>query len=514
MNIRPHLKYLFLLWGLLFCNFLYALSLGTLSVTSAKEENLQASIKILMSAKEASSYGKLQAKLADDSVYEKFGIQKPGEEFSPQISIQNDANGIPSSVVLKFTKKDSEINNAFNDIALDLIWSSGHLTRVYTILNTQAKEIQVQGGDNLVTIATQLVPQYSGVQFNQVLVALYRLNPKSFYAGNINRLKQGENLLLPTAKMAASIPEQEAREFVSSSARDFQERVQNRSSETVLKSNNRTYQQAKLNQDFQDRLKIGSSQVESEQNVAQVKLNEDLIAQQKMLEEAQQRISELERNIADLKQINANKVAADRQYQNGQIGLILGVLALTGIFLYGVLRLSKPYKVNTIKPKSFVEDDQYSSKEIQEPLSPNRVKNFDEEIDDALVNLSSVAMNASKQEIPNNVKEMFSKIDLNLPSISDQVDEVKNEPEINLNTSSAPKSGYSLDLEVGNSTSNASKVVLNSDEQKVRLNLARSYIKIMDLETARILLTDLVELKESADPEIQAQATQLLMEIS
>ena len=188
--------------------------------------------------------------------------------------IQNDANGIPSSVVLKFTKKDSEINNAFNDIALDLIWSSGHLTRVYTILNTQAKEIQVQGGDNLVTIATQLVPQYSGVQFNQVLVALYRLNPKSFYAGNINRLKQGENLLLPTAKMAASIPEQEAREFVSSSARDFQERVQNRSSETVLKSNNRTYQQAKLNQDFQDRLKIGSSQVESEQNVAQVKLNE------------------------------------------------------------------------------------------------------------------------------------------------------------------------------------------------------------------------------------------------
>ena len=123
-------------------------------------------------------------------------------------------------------------------------------------------------------------------------------------------------------------------------------------------------------------------------------------------------------------------------------------------------------------------------------------------------------MNASKQEIPNNVKEMFSKIDLNLPSISDQVDEVKNEPEINLNTSSAPKSGYSLDLEVGNSTSNASKVVLNSDEQKVRLNLARSYIKIMDLETARILLTDLVELKESADPEIQAQATQLLMEIS
>ena len=48
----------------------------------------------------------------------------------------------------------------------------------------------------------------------------------------------------------------------------------------------------------------------------------------------------------------------------------------------------------------------------------------------------------------------------------------------------------------------------------MRLNLARSYIKIKDLETARILLTDLVELKDSADQEIHAQASSLLLEIS
>ena len=515
MNIKPHLKYLFLVWGLFSCDFLYALSLGTLTITSAKEENLQASIKILMSAKEAKSLGKLQAKLAEDSVFEKFGLQKPSDDFSPQLSIQNDSSGQATAVILKFAKKDQEYKNAFSDLAIDVSWSSGHLTRVYTILNTQAKEIQVQSGDNLVNITTQLAPQFSGVQFNQVLVALYRLNPNSFYAGNINRLKQGETLVIPTAKMAASIPEQEAREFVTSSSRDFQDRVQNRSSEMVLKNNNRTYQQAKLNQDFQDRLKIGSSQIDSEQNIAQVKLNEDLIAQQKMLEEAQQRIAELERNIADLKQINANKATVERQYQYGQFGIILGVLALTGIFLYGIIRRSSPYKVDASSPK-FVEASRNETRAYPPPIKdPNPNPLLDDDIDDATVSLSSDGMNVAKQEIPDHVKDMFSKIDLNLPIIAEQKISEEVEPKKpETTTNSGNPSGYSLDLEVNNTPTKEAKLVLNSDEQKVRLNLARSYIKIKDLETARILLTDLVELKDSADQEIHAQASSLLLEIS
>jgi FimV-like protein len=58
------------------------------------------------------------------------------------------------------------------------------------------------------------------------------------------------------------------------------------------------------------------------------------------------------------------------------------------------------------------------------------------------------------------------------------------------------------------------KVQLNTDEQKVRLNLARSYIKIKDFETARILLNDLVDLGASADQDVFNQASALLLEIS
>jgi FimV-like protein len=58
------------------------------------------------------------------------------------------------------------------------------------------------------------------------------------------------------------------------------------------------------------------------------------------------------------------------------------------------------------------------------------------------------------------------------------------------------------------------KAQLNSDEQKVRLNLARSYIKIKDFETARILLSDLIDLGTGADQEVVTQASALLLEIS
>jgi FimV-like protein len=150
--------------------------------------------------------------------------------------------------------------------------------------------------------------------------------------------------------------------------------------------------------------------------------------------------------------------------------------------------------------------------------------NDEEQEDDSEVVISQVALNAGNQEIPRHVKELFSSIDLNLPS-----DSIK--PEVTISPvienpatviSSAPvtisPSGYSLDLGVNanpsSSSSEVSKLLINSDEQKVRLNLARSYIKIKDFETARILLTDLVELGDNADREILTQATELLVEIS
>jgi len=530
MSTRLLTKYLFLICGFFFCQIAVALSLGALSNQSSLDEPLEAKILILMSSKEAKSLGELEARIADQTLFEKFGIQKLSDEFKPSVSIQRDNMGTPVAIILKFSKKSVELEKAFNDVVIELSWSSGKITRVYTILNTQSKEIQVQPGDNLVNLASQIAPQLSNIETNQILVALYRLNPKAFYAGNINRLKQGEKLTVPSRLMAASIPEQEAREFAASASRDFRERQLNRSTEESLKTNNRTYQQAQIQEVFKDRLKIGSSQTDSQQTIAQAKLNEDMIAQQKMLEEAQRRISELERNIADLKEINAKKTSTSvftGHFDFEQYGTILGIFALTGIFLFGIFQKTVPDQIGLVSSSNLTPEIPSDVPTLNIPKITSALKehvNGEEQVNDSAEVITQVALNAGNQELPKHVKELFSSIDLNLPSTPAKL-EVNMSPAIEdqvipdaSGSITASPSGYSLDLGVNanlsSSSLEATKLLLNIDEQKVRLNLARSYIKIKDFETSRILLTDLVELGENVDKEIYSQASKLLVEIS
>jgi FimV-like protein len=522
MILRLPTKLLFILCGLFFCQISSAISLGALSITSSKEDRLEAKIMILMSAQEVKTLGKLEAQLADQVAFEKFGITRPSDELLPSISIQKDGAGKPIAIRVQFSKTVLELEKAFSDLVIELSWSSGKLTRVYTILNTQAQELQVKQGDNLVGIVSQITPQLAGVEFNQVLVAIYRLNPKAFYAGNINRLKQGETLILPSATMAASIPIQEAQEFAASGAKDFRQRQLNRSTDSVLKNNNRIYSQATLKDDFKDRLKIGSSQTESEQALAQAKFNEDFIAQQKMLEQAQQRISELERNIADIKEINSKKTTALPSIDPDQYGIILGVIALIGIFLYGVLRRSKP-KQDVAKPSDpeGYRSEVQSRQNLPAMTAPFMMdqKNTDDSGEDAPVIISSAAIDAAEQAVPKNVQALFSSIDLNLvPAAANPVIKDQNPPVSSKMENSNESSGYKLDLGINSPADSSSETVpkaqLNSDEQKVRLNLARSYIKIKDFETARILLSDLIDLGTGADQEVVTQASALLLEIS
>ncbi|MBS1145888.1 MAG: hypothetical protein H6R08_64 [Proteobacteria bacterium] len=68
-------------------------------------------------------------------------------------------------------------------------------------------QVTVKRGDTLSGIAKQVRP--SGVSLEQALVGLYRENPKAF-DGNMNRMKAGVTLAVPSADKAASIPQQEA----------------------------------------------------------------------------------------------------------------------------------------------------------------------------------------------------------------------------------------------------------------------------------------------------------------
>ena len=56
---------------------------------------------------------------------------------------------------------------------------------------------KVERGDTLSKIAGRNLP--AGVSLDQMLVGLYRHNPQAFFGNNMNRLKSGVVLNMPTA---------------------------------------------------------------------------------------------------------------------------------------------------------------------------------------------------------------------------------------------------------------------------------------------------------------------------
>ena len=78
-------------------------------------------------------------------------------------------------------------------LVVSLMWSSLANSQVADEGNT----VIVQPGDSLFRIAMENRPDQS-VSLQQTMVAIQRLNPNAFVDGNLNRVKAGERLILPS----------------------------------------------------------------------------------------------------------------------------------------------------------------------------------------------------------------------------------------------------------------------------------------------------------------------------
>jgi pilus assembly protein FimV len=77
---------------------------------------------------------------------------------------------------------------------------------------------EVKSGDTLGKIANQ---NRSTASLDQMLVALFRANPDAFIANNMNRLKAGVTLSIPSDAEAAAVPSAEARKEFQAQSADF-----------------------------------------------------------------------------------------------------------------------------------------------------------------------------------------------------------------------------------------------------------------------------------------------------
>jgi pilus assembly protein FimV len=185
---------------------------------------------------------------------------------------------------------------------------------------------QVKRGDTLAKIAGSTKPE--GVTLQQMLIALYRGNKDAFDGDNINRLRAGRILTVPDKEVASAVEQKDAQRLVIAQGQDFNEYrrklggavaeapeqvdAKRRSSGGKITSQDDT--KPLPAKDQKDQLKLSKADAGKAGGKPAA---EDLIAKDKALKEANERVADLEKNVKDLQKALelASKSMADLQKQ-------------------------------------------------------------------------------------------------------------------------------------------------------------------------------------------------------
>lgn len=337
-----------------------ALSLGRISVQSALGDPLRAEIEILdINADEASS---LVTKVATPDAFKAAGLDYNVAMTNLQATLQRRADG---RAYIKLSS-DRVIQDPFVDLILEARWNTGRIVRDYTMLfdppslrsanNTaitpaqvpqqvkpaelqrpiasanppaqtprkaaasatkpvpqpqaseaESKQITVKAGDTAGRIAATHQPAH--VSLDQMLVALLRANPDAFIAGNVNRIKAGSLVTLPTQEQAAETPAEQARQQIVAQSQDFNNFRRNLagSAPTTQTAPNGREVSGKLQAQVDDK-KPGAATPDKltlSKGAVSAKNTEDQLAQAQNAKAAASRAAEVAKNLQDLSQIAA-----------------------------------------------------------------------------------------------------------------------------------------------------------------------------------------------------------------
>ena len=202
------------LLALLMPAWAYALNLGDIHLKSAPGQPLEAEIPL--SGVPADAPGSLSVGLADVA-----GFRWAGIEWTPALNrLQFELiRGRDGADYIR-VHSDESLRAPLLHFLLKVAWSRGRLFREYTLeLDTpphdsaaapagdreaagttarESRRYEVMRNDTLWEVARELRPD-SSVSIQQMMLALLRMNPDAFSHNNINWLRAGQTLWMPSA---------------------------------------------------------------------------------------------------------------------------------------------------------------------------------------------------------------------------------------------------------------------------------------------------------------------------
>jgi pilus assembly protein FimV len=439
----------------------WAITLGSPQLQSRPGEPLRVEIPIRFGADEQGALTSLNVMIPAKAAYERLGISPKILDLNPQAMVYRNRQE-QLMVLLETVNAVPNSEDPFLDVLINLNWSSGSLTKTYTLLLGDVQKVLVKPGQTLSEIAASLAPQLDGATLDQTMMALYKANPDAFASGSINRLAAGAELTKPSQALLRSISPAEAHQFVNEANEQWRAGQDAKGAgEASSKSSVSKPSEAIT----KDRLKIGSS---TDGNEQERRYTEELVAQERELEQAKARVAELEKNIEDLQRLldkSKEKKAVENNFGLGGFApaiFALGLLAITGLLLWALARNARRSEAPVF------------TAEKRTPEKP---------------------IFTTPQDMPERAKALFAGIDLDLTPPVKQIPSA------------------SLELESSPSTIPSPAPNPMVDALRVKLNLARAYITIEDFAAAKKSLEEVLRVSNSIDPVITIEAQSLLSDL-
>ena len=167
-------------------------------------------------------------------------------------------------------------------------------------------EYRVRAGDSLSRIAGRT--QRQGVSLDQMLVSLFRANPQAFVGDNMNRLKAGSVLSVPSSEEAGKLTPQAAREVIQAQSADFGAYRQRLASGVTTAATDAPARQAtgKVQTQVEDRKQGAATtpdRLTLSQGAAKASAPEARVSREAERKDNGTRLAELARNVDDLKKL-------------------------------------------------------------------------------------------------------------------------------------------------------------------------------------------------------------------